>query len=98
MFIFHPVHIKPFIPVVFYCRKRSYFERVKILVPKTWTTIHASPAVDETFESAEIIVDNPNPAYGDNPYTVQVHYRSIIEKDISVQFQLSTACIQCSAV
>ena len=40
------------------------------MVPQSWS-YPASPAVKETLETAEIVVDQPNTAYGDNPYTVQ---------------------------
>ena len=53
-------------------RHRAYFKRVKILLPKSWSSVPAAPATDETFETAEIVVDEANSAYGNNPYTVQV--------------------------
>ena len=40
------------------------------MVPQSWS-YPASPAVKETLETAEIVVDQPNTAYGDNPYTLQ---------------------------
>ena len=46
-------------------------KRIRILLPKSWS-YHAEPAVAETAEDAEIVVNNKNPAYGDNPYTIQV--------------------------
>ena len=46
-------------------------KRVRILLPKSWS-YSAEPAVAETAEDAEIVVNIRNPAYGDNPYTVQV--------------------------
>ena len=44
---------------------------IRILLPKSWT-YSAEPAVAETAEDAEFIVNSANPAYGNNPYTVQV--------------------------
>ena len=54
-------------------RQRAYFKDVTILVPKTWNLDEAEAAVDETFEDAEFRVAPSNPAYGHNPYTVQVN-------------------------
>ena len=51
-------------------RQRAYLRSVHILVPQSWS-YPASPAVKETLETAEIVVDQPNTAYGDNPYTLQ---------------------------
>ena len=53
-------------------RQRAYFKEVTILVPQTWSLDKAEPAVDETFEDAEFRVAPSNPAYGNNPYTIQV--------------------------
>ena len=53
-------------------RQRAYFKEVTILVPQTWNMDDAEAAVDETFEDAEFRVAPSNPAYGNNPYTIQV--------------------------
>ena len=53
-------------------RQRAYFKEVTILVPQTWNLDEAEPAVDETFKDAEFRVAPSNPAYGHNPYTIQV--------------------------
>ena len=44
---------------------------IKILLPKTWS-FSAEVSYSETEEDAEILVKTANPAYGHNPYTVQV--------------------------
>eukprot|EP00090_Calanus_glacialis_P010249 TRINITY_DN18632_c0_g1_i4.p1 TRINITY_DN18632_c0_g1~~TRINITY_DN18632_c0_g1_i4.p1 ORF type:complete len:980 (-),score=267.96 TRINITY_DN18632_c0_g1_i4:71-3010(-) len=51
-------------------RKRSYMKSIRILLPQSWT-YSAEPAVAETAEDAEFVVNTVNPAYGHNPYTVQ---------------------------
>ena len=55
-------------------RQRAYFKSVTILVPQTWNLDEAEAAVDETYDDAEFRVAPSNPAYGHNPYTVQVKY------------------------
>ena len=55
-------------------RQRAYFKSVTILVPQTWNLDEAEAAVDETYDDAEFRVALSNPAYGHNPYTVQVKY------------------------
>ena len=47
--------------------------RIRILLPKSWS-YSANPAVAETLEDAEFVINTVNPAYGHNPYTVQVRY------------------------
>ena len=54
-------------------RQRAYFKEVTILVPQTWNLDEAEAAVDETFKDAEFRVAPSNPAYGHNPYTIQVN-------------------------
>ena len=44
---------------------------INILLPKSWTGIPAETATSQSFNDAEFRVDAANPAYGDNPYTVQ---------------------------
>ena len=53
-------------------RQRAYFKSVTILVPQTWNMDEAEAAVDENYDYAEFRVAPSNPAYGHNPYTVQV--------------------------
>ena len=53
-------------------RQRAYFKEVTILVPHSWNLDEAEAAIDETFENAEFRVAPSNPAYGHNPYTIQV--------------------------
>ncbi|XP_067930964.1 calcium-activated chloride channel regulator 1-like [Watersipora subatra] len=52
---------------------RLYFENFTILVPENWT--HQSswlkPSKNETIKRARIVVAEANPAYGDEPYTLQ---------------------------
>ena len=53
-------------------RQRAFFKEVTILVPQSWSLDDTEAAVDETFEDAEFRVAPSNPAYGHNPYTIQV--------------------------
>ena len=55
-------------------RQRAYFKSVTILVPQTWNLEEAEAAVDENYDYAEFRVAPFNPAYGHNPYTVQVRH------------------------
>ncbi|XP_057365305.1 calcium-activated chloride channel regulator 4-like [Daphnia carinata] len=50
---------------------RAYFKRVQILIPQSWTNVNATASSWETFETADVIVDAPNPKHGDVPYTRQ---------------------------
>ena len=52
---------------------RAFFEEVTILIPMAWN-LSVEGSVDETFEEAEFRVAPSNPAYGHNPYTIQVKY------------------------
>nr|XP_006822464.1 PREDICTED: calcium-activated chloride channel regulator 1-like [Saccoglossus kowalevskii] len=51
---------------------RTYYRNVTILLPNTWSDeLREAPATTERFDIANVIVDQPNPNYGDNPYTKQ---------------------------
>ncbi|XP_036375540.1 calcium-activated chloride channel regulator 1-like [Megalops cyprinoides] len=50
---------------------RFYFKEVKIVVPPNWSKGQYSKARTETYEKANIIIDEPNPQHGDDPYTLQ---------------------------
>ncbi|KAL2089532.1 hypothetical protein ACEWY4_014220 [Coilia grayii] len=50
---------------------RFYFKEVTILVPANWTIGNYSRAKTETYEKANVIIDEPNKSYGDEPYTLQ---------------------------
>ncbi|XP_070571144.1 calcium-activated chloride channel regulator 4A-like [Ptychodera flava] len=53
-------------------RRWTYFQNVTILIPKTWSdNLREAPATTERFDKANFVVDQPNPEYGDNPYTRQ---------------------------
>ena len=53
-------------------RKRAYYKRIKILLPKTWTNTQTDQDLQgEFFEAAEVRVDLPNPVYETAPYTVR---------------------------
>ncbi|XP_048251150.1 calcium-activated chloride channel regulator 3A-1-like [Haliotis rufescens] len=53
-------------------RKRSYIGSVTFLIPGTWSKQPAwANAKDETFEEADIRIDQASPVYGNNPYTEQ---------------------------
>ncbi|XP_043114419.1 calcium-activated chloride channel regulator 3A-1-like [Puntigrus tetrazona] len=51
--------------------KKVYFRETTILVPPQWNSKDFTKARTESFEKAKIIIDNPNPVYGDEPYTNQ---------------------------
>ncbi|RXN38313.1 epithelial chloride channel -like protein [Labeo rohita] len=51
--------------------KKVYFKEATILVPPQWNSKDFTRARTESFEKARIRIDNPNPAYGDEPYTNQ---------------------------
>ena len=53
-------------------RKRAYYQRIKILLPKTWTNTPTDQDLQgEFFEAAEVRVDLKNPVYDTAPYTVR---------------------------
>ena len=49
---------------------RAYFRHITILLPYTWDLSGESVdrSTDETFSTANFLVDKVNPAYGDTPY------------------------------
>ncbi|XP_070569998.1 calcium-activated chloride channel regulator 4A-like [Ptychodera flava] len=50
----------------------TYFQNVTILIPKTWSNnLTEANATTERFDIANFVIDQPNPEYGDNPYTRQ---------------------------
>ncbi|KAI2656094.1 Calcium-activated chloride channel regulator 1 [Labeo rohita] len=49
--------------------KKVYLKEATILVPPQWNSKDFTRARTESFEKARIRIDNPNPAYGDEPYT-----------------------------
>ncbi|KAI2656096.1 Calcium-activated chloride channel regulator 4A [Labeo rohita] len=51
--------------------KKVYFKEATILIPPQWNSKGFTKARTELFEKARIRIDNPNPAYGDEPYTNQ---------------------------
>ncbi|XP_076831823.1 calcium-activated chloride channel regulator 4A-like isoform X2 [Brachyhypopomus gauderio] len=51
---------------------KVFFNEVKILVPSNWTGGTYEKATTETYKKARIIIDDPNPLYGDDPYTKQI--------------------------
>ena len=52
-------------------RNRAYFDKVKILLPQTWSMAYDQELQGEIYEDAELRVDRPNPVYADAPYTVR---------------------------
>ncbi|XP_033120351.1 calcium-activated chloride channel regulator 1-like [Anneissia japonica] len=53
--------------------KRVYWERITILVPKSWKHKPEYEAVtSESFDRANVAIDFENPRWGDNPYTQQL--------------------------
>ena len=54
-------------------RKRVYFKDVTILIPPTWQSDPQYGSPDGlTFETADVIVGQPNPMWGPSPYTHQI--------------------------
>ncbi|XP_048028179.1 calcium-activated chloride channel regulator 1-like [Megalobrama amblycephala] len=51
--------------------KKVYFKEATILVPPHWNSKDFTKARTESYEKANIRIDNANPAYGDEPYTLQ---------------------------
>ncbi|XP_059839803.1 calcium-activated chloride channel regulator 1-like isoform X2 [Hypanus sabinus] len=54
-------------------KQRLYFSDVKILLPKSWpynSSLVQRPT-NQTYEKANVIIAEPNPLYGDTPYTLQ---------------------------
>ncbi|MCI4385521.1 hypothetical protein PGIGA_G00051480 [Pangasianodon gigas] len=51
--------------------QKVFFKEVKILVPPNWTTGKYDRATTETFDKGRIRIDDPHPAFGDDPYTHQ---------------------------
>ncbi|XP_073674125.1 calcium-activated chloride channel regulator 4A-like [Garra rufa] len=51
--------------------KKVYFKEATILVPPQWNGTSFTKARTESFEKAKIRIDNPNPAYCNEPYTNQ---------------------------
>ncbi|XP_008580566.1 PREDICTED: LOW QUALITY PROTEIN: epithelial chloride channel protein-like [Galeopterus variegatus] len=53
-------------------KRRAYFRNVSILIPMTWKSKseYLMPK-QESYDQAEVIVANPYPKYGDDPYTLQ---------------------------
>ncbi|XP_070557748.1 calcium-activated chloride channel regulator 4-like [Ptychodera flava] len=51
---------------------RAHFKNVTILIPRTWNeSLADEAATTEKFCIANVVVDQPNPEYGDNPYVKQ---------------------------
>ncbi|KAI5625501.1 hypothetical protein C0J50_15047 [Silurus asotus] len=50
---------------------KVFIKEVKILVPPNWTKGKYEKAKTETFNKGRIRIDNPHPAFGDDPYTHQ---------------------------
>ncbi|XP_071510784.1 calcium-activated chloride channel regulator 1-like [Diadema antillarum] len=54
-------------------KRRTYWRNITILIPNTWTPKpEYERARTESFETANVIVDAENPAWEDNPYTLQL--------------------------
>ncbi|KAF4103936.1 hypothetical protein G5714_014923 [Onychostoma macrolepis] len=51
--------------------EKVYFREATILVPPQWNGTNFTKARTESFGKAKIRIDNPNPAYGVEPYTNQ---------------------------
>ncbi|XP_067220899.1 calcium-activated chloride channel regulator 1-like [Chanodichthys erythropterus] len=51
--------------------KKVYFKEATILVPPHWNSTEFTKARTESYEKANIRIDNAHPAYGDEPYTLQ---------------------------
>ncbi|XP_068095977.1 calcium-activated chloride channel regulator 3A-1-like [Hyperolius riggenbachi] len=53
-------------------KRRFYYREVKILIPNTWKSYNVQRPRHEAHQMASVIVSNPNPYYGNDPYTL--HY------------------------
>ncbi|XP_067220453.1 calcium-activated chloride channel regulator 4A-like [Chanodichthys erythropterus] len=51
--------------------KKVYFKEATILIPPHWNSTEYTKARTESYEKANVRIDNANPAYGDEPYTLQ---------------------------
>ncbi|XP_072918705.1 calcium-activated chloride channel regulator 1-like isoform X3 [Hemitrygon akajei] len=54
-------------------KQQLYFSDIKILLPKTWpynSSLVQRPT-NQSYEKANVIIAEPNPRYGDTPYTSQ---------------------------
>ncbi|UYV76164.1 hypothetical protein LAZ67_13002924 [Cordylochernes scorpioides] len=53
-------------------KNQVFFREVIISLPRTWSSKpEYSPAAGDMFDSAEVRVDQPNPNFGHDPYTLQ---------------------------
>ncbi|XP_053101850.1 calcium-activated chloride channel regulator family member 3-like [Hemicordylus capensis] len=53
-------------------QQRFYFKTVKVVIPLTWRTKPEYKRLTiESYEKADVIVADPFPKYGDEPYTLQ---------------------------
>ncbi|UYV76178.1 hypothetical protein LAZ67_13002946 [Cordylochernes scorpioides] len=53
-------------------KHQVFFREVIISLPRTWSSKpEYSPAAGDMFDSAEVRVDQPNPNFGNDPYTLQ---------------------------
>uniref|UniRef100_A0A674CLA2 Chloride channel accessory 2 n=1 Tax=Salmo trutta TaxID=8032 RepID=A0A674CLA2_SALTR len=50
---------------------KFYFEEITILVPPNWSQGDYGRTKTETYEKANIVINEENRAYGDQPYTLQ---------------------------
>ncbi|XP_072129462.1 calcium-activated chloride channel regulator 1-like isoform X2 [Mobula birostris] len=79
-------------------KQRLYFSDVKILLPKTWPVNSSlvQRRTTQSYEKANVIIAEPNPLYGDTPYTLQ--YGGCGEKGhyihLTPNFLLSDSLVQ----
>ncbi|XP_028588714.2 calcium-activated chloride channel regulator 1-like [Podarcis muralis] len=53
-------------------QQRFYFKAVKLVIPSTWKDkAEYQRVTTETYDKADVIVAEPFPKYGDDPYTLQ---------------------------
>ncbi|XP_002731426.1 calcium-activated chloride channel regulator 1-like [Saccoglossus kowalevskii] len=52
-------------------RHRAHFKDITIVIPHTWKYNPHVRATTESYDTANIIIDDPNPIYGHNPYVSQ---------------------------
>ncbi|XP_059839800.1 calcium-activated chloride channel regulator 1-like [Hypanus sabinus] len=70
-------------------KQQLYFSDVKILLPKTWqynSSLVQRPS-NQSYEKANVIIAEPNPRYGDTPYTLQ--YGGCGEKGRNIHLTLN---------
>ncbi|XP_075688314.1 calcium-activated chloride channel regulator 2-like [Rhinoderma darwinii] len=59
-------------------KRRFFYREVKILIPKTWQSLHFQRPQYEVHQKASVIISSPNVNDGNDPYTL--HYKGCGKK------------------